>query len=154
MIAISATTSLALPELVQRLREQMPQILDTRPVQLAYLYGSAAADSTTPMSDIDIALVAGCPLSKSEQLDLELEVQVELAHRVALRNADVRLVDRAPLALRGQVVSHGILVYVRDEDFRISFETRTRDEYFDFQPLAEAQRNSFFAHIRAGGHNG
>ncbi len=103
---------------------------------------------TTPLSDVDIALVAGQPLTVAGQLDLELEVQVELAHRAGIRNADVHLMDRAPLLLRGQVVTHGILLYARDEDFRIGFETRTRDEYFDFKPLADAERNSFFAYIR------
>jgi uncharacterized protein len=148
MIATTPTQFIDLPALVQRLREQLLQILDARPVQLAYLYGSAAADSTTPLSDIDIALVAGQPLTVAEQLDLELEVQVELAHRTGIRNADVRLLDRAPLLLRGQVLSHGVLLYARDEDFRVDFESRTRDKYFDFKPLADAERNSFFAYLR------
>lgn len=150
MIAISPTELLDRSTLVQRLREQMPQILKSHPVQLAYLYGSAAANSTTPLSDIDIALVAGQPLTFAEQLNLELEVQVELRHRAGIRRADVRLINRSPLLLRGQVVCHGILLCSRDEDFRIDFETKTRDEYFDFKPLADAGRDSFFAYIRTG----
>ncbi len=154
MISISPTESIALPALVLRLRQQLPQILSARPIQLAYLYGSAAVDSTTPLSDIDIALMAGQPLTTAEALDLELEVQVELSHQAGIRNADVRLMDRAPLLLRGQVVTNGILLYARDENFRIGFETRTRDEYFDFKPLADAERNSFFTYLRARGRSG
>ncbi len=138
-ITISPTKLLDLPALVQRLREQMPQILDAHPIQLAYLYGSAAADSTTPpglsqsrhtchcerseaisfrhlgiasgqkpplamtQRDFGIALVAGQPLTVAGQLDLELEVQVGLAHRAGIRNADVHLMDRARYLLRASV---------------------------------------------------
>ena len=151
MISVSPTELIDLPVLVQRLREHLPQILNSRPVQLAYLYGSAAAGSPTPFSDVDVALVAGQLLPAGEQLDLELEVQVELSHRAGIRKADVRLIDRSPLLLRGQVLSHGILLYARNEGFRVDFETRTRDEYFDFKQLADAERSSLFAAIQAKG---
>ncbi len=41
-----------------------------------------------------------------------------------------------------------LAVYARHEAFRIDFEARTRDEYFDFKQIADAQRDSF-AHLRA-----
>lgn len=152
MIAISSNERLGLTALLQRLRQQMAPILHSHPVQLAYLYGSAAADSTTPLSDVDIALVAEGTLTPIEELDLELEVQVELAQRAGLRNADVRVLNHCPLLLRGQVLAHSILLYARNQDFRIAFETRTRDAYFDFKPLADAEGNSFFSSIRARRH--
>jgi uncharacterized protein YutE (UPF0331/DUF86 family)/predicted nucleotidyltransferase len=151
MIPVSFKESLELHTLVQRLREQMPQILRAYPIQLAYLYGSAAEDATTPFSDVDIALVAAHPLSMAKSLNLELEVYSELMHRANIRNADVRLITPSSLLFRGQVLREGILLYSRDEGFRISFETQTRDEYLDFKPLADQVRRSLVTRRQTGG---
>lgn len=152
MISVSSKESLDLHTLVRRLREQMPQILRAHPaVQLVYLYGSAAEDATTPFSDIDIALVAAHPLSITESLNLELDVYSELMYQANIRNADVRLITDYPLAFQGQVVSHGILLYTQDEEFRIAFETHTRNRYLDFSPIEDRLLRAMFASRKIGG---
>jgi len=151
MIPVSTSGKIELNTLVQRLREVMPQILVTHPVGLAYLYGSVAEGATTPFSDIDIALVAARPLSAGEMLDLELQVQNELMHQAGIRNADVRLINPASLLFQGQVVSRGILLYTRDDAFRISFETRTRLAYLDFKPIEEQVLEASFPIGNQGG---
>lgn len=152
MIAISSKESLDLSALVQRLREQMPQILRAYPaVQLAYLYGSAAQEATTPLSDIDIALVAAPPLTIAESLNAELDVYSELMHRANIRNADVRLINQSSLLFRGQVIREGILVFAREEEFRVAFETHTRNAYLDFKPRADRMRRSLLTQKQSGG---
>ena len=44
-------------QIIQALKVHLPDILQGRPVLLAYAYGSVAADTMTPFSDVDIALV-------------------------------------------------------------------------------------------------
>ncbi|MBI5304805.1 MAG: DUF86 domain-containing protein [Chloroflexi bacterium] len=152
MIPVSSKESLDLYTLVQRLRENMPQILRAYPaVQLAYLYGSAATDSATRWSDVDIALVAARSLSIGEALNAELEVYSELMHRANIRNADVRLITNYPLTFQGQVVSRGILVYAQDEAFRVAYETQTRDAYLDFKPTEDKLLESLLITLRPGG---
>lgn len=152
MIAISSVESVELAALVQRLREQMPPIARAYPrLQLAYLYGSAAEDATTSFSDVDIALVTASPLSIGESLNLELDAYSALMRQAGIRNADVRLITHYPLAFQAQVVSHGILIYARDDEFRIDYETRTRDAYLDFKPLEDALLDSLLTVIRSGG---
>lgn len=152
MIAISSKESLDLSTLVQRLREYMPPILRAYPaIQLAYLYGSAAQDATTPLSDIDIALVAAPPLTIAESLNVELDVYSELMHRANIRNADVRLINQYSLMFRGQVIREGILVFARAEDFRIAFETHTRGAYLDYKPLADRIRRLLLTPSQSGG---
>jgi uncharacterized protein YutE (UPF0331/DUF86 family)/predicted nucleotidyltransferase len=151
MIPVSPKESLDLQTLVQRLREHLPQILRAHPVQLAYLYGSAAEDATTPFSDVDIALVTAQPLSAGESLNFDLEVQNELMHQAGIRNADVRLINPSSLLFRGQVLRDGVLLYTCDEDFRLGFETSTRQEYFDFKPVADQARHSLIARRKSGG---
>ncbi|HEY4723005.1 MAG TPA: nucleotidyltransferase domain-containing protein [Anaerolineae bacterium] len=138
---------------IETLTAQLAEVLAHHPaVMLAYLFGSAATGLATPLSDIDIALVvAENQAAPHNRLKLELALADEIAVRCGLSQIDVRIVNEAPLVLRGQVVTDGILLFARDEDTRVEFETRTRSEYFDFLPVARQLRESFFDDIQQRG---
>lgn len=140
--------------LVKMLRTDIGSILEPYPISLAYLYGSAAVGNLSPFSDVDIALVADQELLPQERLKLMLGVEVELADRCGIRNADVRIINDAPLVFRGRVVCNGILLYARDEAARIEFETKTRDAYFDYLPVHRRLQEAFFAQVRERGLHG
>ncbi len=144
----------ALGPLSDKLRVELASILAPHPVMLAYLFGSAATGQTTPFSDVDIALVLSEDAAIPSRLHFELMIEDELAARCDLSQADVRIINEAPLELRGEVVTQGRLLYARDEEKRIEFETRTRREYFDFQPVAEFFRQAFFDDLRKRGLRG
>jgi len=135
-------------------RIELAKILAPHPVALAYLFGSAATGLTTPFSDVDIALVLEKGTTLRSRLHFELAIEDEIAARCGLSQADVHVINDAPLELRGEVVTQGRLLYARDEETRIEFETRTRMEYFDFQPVAEFFRKAFFADLRERGLSG
>lgn len=138
--------------LVQQLKACLPAILAARPVALAYLYGSAAQGIATPLSDVDIALVADDrALVSLERWDVELGIEVAVEGACGIDNTDVRIINDAPLAIRGAVAMQGVLLYSRDEQARVEFETKTRDEYFDYQPIARQLREAFFADLREHG---
>ena len=138
-------------ELVSRLRPALASLLSHRPVSLAYLYGSAGTGRMTPFSDVDIALVIDPALTPLERLKLVLALQVDLADGCELSNADVRIINDAPLVFRGRVVSDGTLLYARSESERIAFETTTRAEYFDYLPIHKRLQDAFFAGLRERG---
>lgn len=129
----------------------MPHILAGRPVMLAYLYGSAAEGYARPFSDVDIALVLSPepPLSARERLWLELDIAAEIERRCGIGNADVRSINQSPLVVQGKVVTEGLLLYSRDETFRIEYEVYTRKLYLDFRPVICAMREAYFAHLEA-----
>ena len=140
---------------LESLSLRVAETLRPRPVMLAYLFGSAAIGQMTPLSDVDIALVVDEDhVFKHSRLQFELEIEDELAARCEVNQIDVRVINAAPLLLRGEVVTHGRLMFARDEDARIEFETRTRMEYFDFLPAAELYRAAFFEHLRQRGLSG
>jgi uncharacterized protein len=141
-------------QLVSRLREHLPAILSGEPVQLAYLYGSTVTGLATPLSDVDVALVAGEALRPLVRLKLVLRVQVALADCCGIPNAEVRLMDEAPLVFRGRVVTDGVLVYARDDGFRVEFETTTRLLYFDYLPIHRELQEAFFQDVRERGLHG
>ena len=133
--------------LISQLDASLSSILDGQPVLLAYLYGSVAVGQTTPFSDVDIALVLSEPLSPRERLDLELGVEIALEDMLGLPNADVRVINDAPLQVRGTVVQEGILLYCRDEEQRVDFESYTLKLYLDFEPVAEMFRKLFIERV-------
>lgn len=141
-------------ELVLKLRQALFAILRDRPVKLAYLYGSVAAGFTTSFSDMDIALVTDQPMTPLERLHLISAVELELAGCLDIHNADVRVINDAPLVFRGRVVCDGMLLFARDEATRIEFETTTRDEYFDYLPVHRQLQEAFFADVRKRGLHG
>lgn len=134
---------------VELLRAELFEILQDRPVAMAYLYGSMTSGSTTPFSDIDIALVLkpGCDLDPYGRLMLELALEAELERCCGIANADVRCIDAAPLRVQGRVLTEGILLYCADDNFRVTYETQTRKSYFDFQPVLTMMRQARFAHL-------
>lgn len=139
--------------LVSQLQEHLHTILADEPVQLAYLYGSSATGQTTPFSDVDLALVAGTILQPFARLRLILRVQLALADCCGM-DADVRVIDDAPLVFRGRVVSDGMLVFARSETVRVGFETATRMRYFDYLPIHQELQRSFFQDVRERGLHG
>ena len=131
------------------------RILPRYPVNLAYLFGSTAAGKATPLSDVDIALVLPDEqVDPGNLLSLELQLADEISRLLEIEEVDVRVINSAPLMVRGEVVTHGILLYSTDEDFRVEFETSTRSAYFDFLPIAAMVRREYFDRLYERGLNG
>jgi len=98
---------LSVPEVVRRLQAEMEAILESRPVVLAYAYGSVVDGYAAASSDVDIALVLKTDggLSAYERMQLEFNIAAEVEHRCNIREADVRSIDNAPLTVQGKVLN-------------------------------------------------
>jgi len=55
----------------------------------------------------------------------------------------------APAGAQGKVLTEGILLYSRDEYFRVEYEVRTRKLYVDFQPVLTMMREAYFERMEA-----
>lgn len=132
------------PQLAQCLQH----IAQSQPIVLAYLFGSAALGQTTPLSDVDIALVVTDAVSPNQRLHFELAIEDEIAGQCGLSEVDVRVINEAPLMVKGQVVTYGILLFARDQASRVDFETQTRMAYFDFLPVAQMMQQAFFQRLK------
>jgi predicted nucleotidyltransferase len=141
--------------ILSQLKTGLPGILTRYPVVAAYLFGSVAQDQATPLSDVDIALVFSQEkYSSLMRLELELEIEDQVSRVCEIPNVEVRIINDAPLMIKGEVLTKGVLIFSKDEEARIEFETRTRMEYFDFIPVATFLTNSHLAHVREQGLNG
>ena len=137
---------------IQVLRGKAEVIFAPLPVDAAYIYGSVATGQVHPFSDLDVALLLQEEvmhrLSAYERLRLEAEVELRIADLTGIDYADVRVINDAPIAWRGALVSGGICIYSRNESHRIEFETRSRKEYFDFRPVLEMLHRASMARLR------
>jgi predicted nucleotidyltransferase len=126
------------------------KIAEDLPISMAYLYGSFLDETFNESSDIDIALVIKEKLDKSQRMKLEMKITSLLDHEFKMP-FDVRTINEAPLKVKGEVVTHGKLIYCADEEFRVDFETYIRDRYFDFLPSLHSMRKVYFDSVKSGG---
>lgn len=128
----------------------MDQVLATAGVRFAYLFGSRATGRHRPTSDADVAIMPGGPLD----LLAEAALADQLAQALQVPTVDLVDLRRTPLRVRGRVLSEGRLLYSADEPGRVTFEVRTRSEYFDFVPTQRAHRDEFLRRVAAKGLHG
>jgi predicted nucleotidyltransferase len=108
----------------------------------AYLFGGVARGTASARSDVDVAvLYAVAPPATLEGLPLDLESRIG---KLVGRRAQVIVLNTAPVSLVHRVLRDGVLLLDRDPNARIRFEVRTRNEFFDLQPiLARYRRRPF-----------
>ena len=138
-------------DVLDRLRQILPSVLPDYPVVAAYVYGSAARGTMLPSSDVDIALVCRDALPSYDRLKLELSIQGAVDDFLRSSPVDVRIINGAPLTVRGRIVQAGILVYEGDRAHRVAFEVDTRKRYFDFAPVARRLRDAFLERVHREG---
>jgi len=94
-----------------------------------YLFGSMAKGNTTPLSDIDI-----CVIAKNVNYLEEGDIR-----SFASRKVDVSLFDDLPFALQWRILDEGKLLYVKDKNFIKELRSRTFKNYMDFKPIIKMQ---------------
>lgn len=126
------------------------EIAENLPVSIAYLYGSFLDETFHQDSDIDIALVFKEPPEKLQLFKMEMKV-TDLLDRKFKIPFDVRTINDAPLKVKGEIITHGELIYSSDEEFRVDFETYIRSRYFDYLPALRSLRDVYLDSVKSGG---
>jgi predicted nucleotidyltransferase len=106
------------------------------PVIAAYLFGSQASGATSPLSDVDIAVVLAPDAASPGTIQANLTSDLMLA--LNRSDIDLAILNAAPPLLKQRAIS-GRLLYCRDELARVRFEVAARREYLDTKPLRDAQ---------------
>lgn len=114
---------------------ELRKILQPRSdVLFAYIFGSFVKGTFTQESDIDIAVYLRDGVDPAEFV---FSLMPEIVHSTGCDKIDLIVLNRAPLSLKYMVQKEGRLVFERDEDKRIDFETQTRLFFWDFSPQLE-----------------
>ncbi len=120
-----------------------PDIFCSHPVLFAYLYGSYSTGNVHPFSDLDIAVYI-TDVSDIKYLELELSLSLEIDEKIGSGvRTEVRIINNLPLVILGNIMTEGSLIYSRNENVRVDFETSVRKAYFDFLPVIIAYRNTY-----------
>lgn len=99
-------------------------------VVVAYLFGSRARGTARPGSDVDVAvLLDDAADPHARQLDLAAALGGD---------ADVVVLNDAPVALAYRVLRDGVLLVCRSERARVHHHARTVGRYLDTAPLRRA----------------
>ena len=93
-------------------------------LEAVYLFGSQVTGRVHRESDIDVAILAGAPISPEVRLEVLEDLSVQL-------RSDVDLVDlrSASTVMQTQVVSTGAVLFEREAAVRHRFEMQTLSAY-------------------------
>lgn len=98
-------------------------------ILFAYLYGSYARKEENQKSDIDIAIYLSQE-PKTEFLPEKLSTKLE---KKINKNIDIRILNNRKIIFKHQVLKHSELLFSKDENKRVEFETYVYDRYLDFK---------------------
>jgi len=122
--------------------ERLKAVLEAAPpsVVAAYLFGSVARGEARKGSDVDVAVLFSAPTepvlgNAANRLEGDLE-------RVLRRTVQVVELNRAPADLVHRVMRDGVILLDRDRGARLEFEVRSRNEYFDLEPIRRMYRGT------------
>lgn len=112
----------------------------TRPeVHIAYLFGSQATGKTTPLSDVDIAVLVDLSvLSSSTPYGYKAEIAADLIKVLKTNQVDLVLLNEAPPFLLHRILKSGRCLCARDRQTRLRFETDAVGRYLDVKPLLQS----------------
>ena len=108
-----------------------------------YLFGSMNSKKTTPLSDIDIAVLFHNKLDKIEQNRLEDEIFTLLSKYFKTDEIDLLNLNNVPLSVQFGVIKEKSIIYYSDFEKMIDFENKVILEYLDIKPYRD-EFNSVF----------
>ncbi|MBI3335893.1 MAG: nucleotidyltransferase domain-containing protein [Candidatus Portnoybacteria bacterium] len=121
-----------------KLEHKTKKELEKLGVAAVYLFGSHAEGVASALSDLDIAillkdadLIANDSFGIYEKLyDLFIKEIPGFANKI-----DIVFLDRSPLELAHDVVTHGKVLFDADVQKRVSYQERILLKYADFFPI-------------------
>ncbi len=118
-------------------------------IDCAYLFGSFARGESGPLSDIDVGILFSELTPAARRLDLAASVGEDV-ERLTKSTADVVMLNDAPPAVRHRIIRDGLLLFATDDRRRVAFESRSIDEFLDFQPVLARYDQQLLERAREG----
>lgn len=110
--------------------------MERRPgVVFAYLFGSLARKTSSPLSDVDIGVYLK---DTSDPTNEKLDLMGSLMGQLEMDEVDVVVLNNAPLPLTARVLERNEILIDRDPFRRQAFESLILRQYFDFSVQEKA----------------
>jgi predicted nucleotidyltransferase len=107
-------------------------------VSAVYLFGSQALDNARPDSDVDVGLLYREPPPATLH-GMPFGAEAELGERLG-KPVQLVVMNTAPAELVHEILRARCLLLDKDPAFRVRFEVKRRNEYFDLKPLLDLYR--------------
>lgn len=122
----------------RHLRELLASRAEQEGIAAAYLFGSVARGTAGPRSDVDVGILYGeDPPLTLKGLGLDLEGDLEKLLRLPVQ---LVVLNRASVDLVIRVLRDGKVLVDRDRSKRVRFEVRSRNEFWDLEPILRHYR--------------
>jgi predicted nucleotidyltransferase len=124
-----------LNEAINILKNNLEVFSEKYDIQLIYIFGSYAKGKNNKNSDLDIAVL----LKKDYNPLDKLSLIGDFIDTFKRDDIDLVILNTANPVLEHQVIKHGKLVYMKDEDIKITYEVRVLKEYMDMEYFRNTQ---------------
>lgn len=120
---------------IKKITQSIINCLETEQrIQAAYLYGSVADGTNTPLSDIDIGILMNeLAVDSIKKLDYELYIEAKLSGAIPGNKFDVRIINDAPILIKGKIITEGKLLLETNREKVRDFEEHVIIRYLDFK---------------------
>ncbi|MEW6273559.1 MAG: nucleotidyltransferase domain-containing protein [Bacillota bacterium] len=106
---------------------------ETPEIVFAFLHGSFLEQGSFGDLDLAVFVDPSCPAAGKKTLEYELKTEMHLEETAGFP-VDVRVLNRAPIPFRYNVLKNGRLLFCRNEELYAGFLSHTLVSYFDFAP--------------------
>ena len=118
----------------ERLKDLSSVLAGHGEIMFAYLCGSLARGARTPLSDVDIGVYL---TEGTDFLEAEVRLLPAISRHLQTDEVDLVILNRAPIALLGRLLSSRRVIFDRDPFLRHRFESRVIREYLDFRKFEQ-----------------
>ncbi|KNF08311.1 putative nucleotidyltransferase [Gottschalkia purinilytica] len=122
------------------LKENIGYLAEKYNIVLIYVFGSYAKGTNNHNSDLDIAILT------KEKYDsfIKLEILGELIDIFKRDDIDLVILNKATSVMKHQVIKYGKLVYMKNENIKVEFESKVLSEYMDMEYFRRVQRTLIY----------
>jgi predicted nucleotidyltransferase len=118
----------------QFLSTKLKPIFKKYPVEVAYLFGSAAKRRTGPLSDLDIAVLFNYSVPEKQQQRLRYDIQNQIGAKLKMyEKVDVVPLNLAQPLLEREVVYDGKIIYNKNDAIRAHYEATAIGRWLDWK---------------------
>jgi predicted nucleotidyltransferase len=106
-------------------------------VQFAILFGSLAKGTMSKLSDIDVAVMLSPEFEDTSPYGYQATLTADLMRELKRNDVDAVILNKAPIALRYQILRYGNFIHIRDMRARIQFQVDTLNRYEDLKRIRQ-----------------
>jgi len=133
-------------EIIQKVKPILEKKVN---VLFSYLFGSSVHQAHAT-SDIDIAVFIE-PNDTKMLFSVEKDLDVELAPTFPQRRVDLLIINVAPLVIQFKAITESEVIFSRNEQKRVDFETAVLCRYFDFKPYLDEEKRLIVEKLKRTG---